>query len=250
MAVRVASTLARMAEIYRLPADGGAGSPRFVAYAEAARAGAPVASYNPMTAEPAGDTVAALLGVDAEALATRAANAVLEEIRARVELTMFVTVATPGMWTDRLATEAEHLFDGRRSSEILFWTGEATDAETVLRRARAQTVRAAWAQAHGLDRGRDTVRQAVAREGMALAVGRDGPPPLRDDAVVEALAILGARNGYGDKVALVLGDRYAEAMGFTPLGVGEWAGARHGAARCERTDLAAAFESGRAAPWI
>lgn len=139
MAVRVAPTLARMAEVYRLPAGGGAESPRFKSHAGAARSGEPVTHFNPMTSKPAGETVEALLGVGAEAVAAEAATAVLDELGAgqEVELVMFVTVATPGMWTDRVATEVEHRLGGQRDLELLFWTGEQIDAATVVRRARS-----------------------------------------------------------------------------------------------------------------
>lgn len=250
MAVRVAPTLARMAEVYRLPASGGAESPRFKSYAGAARSGEPVTHFNPMTSKPAGETVEALLGVGAEAVAAEAATAVLDELGAgqEVELVMFVTVATPGMWTDRVATEVEHRLGGQRDLELLFWTGEQIDAATVVRRARGQAVRAAWWAVDG-DR-RDTVRAAVAREGIALAVSRDGPVPRDDTAVADAVELLGSKAGFGDRACVVFGDRVAAAMGFTPLGLGDLAGARHGAARCEHTDIAAAFASGPAAPWL
>jgi hypothetical protein len=58
---------------------------------------APVHGYNPMTSKPVIDTIEALIDMRAEDRLETVANQ-----------TAHITVATPGMWTDRLATEVEH----------------------------------------------------------------------------------------------------------------------------------------------
>jgi hypothetical protein len=196
-----------MADVYRLSASGGPDSPRFKRYVEILReTGLPISGYNPMTSKPALETVEALLAIDAETIAEEIAR----------DVTMFITVATPGMWTDRIATEIEHRFQ-KRSPEILLWTGEDVNAHTVRTEAFAQLVRMT-------DDVRTTAEVAM-REGRAYAMcGCEGEP---DEAAAEALRVVGDDTSVPTTVALLYGDEAAKVMGFTPLGLGDHAGYRH-----------------------
>ncbi len=194
-----------MADVYRQPTTGGAGSPRFKAYV--ALAGhAPVTNFNPMTSKPVLETIEALLAIDAEQVADEIAG----------DHDMFITVAAPGMWTDRIATEIEHRL-GEPSGQILLWTGEDMTADAVRRETIAQVVR--------IERHARTTFEVAMREGYAYALA--GETGTRDPAVDDALKIVGKDESLPTKAALLYGDDAARAMGFVPLGLSDHAGYRH-----------------------
>lgn len=234
-------TLAAMAGVYRSSARGGPRSARFAAYVELGRAGVPVSGYNPMTSKHALGTVEALAAIDAERLVGNAAEECLAvlDVDPGPDVELTVTVATPGMWTDRLATEVEHRLAGRASGEVLFWTGEEVFVGAVRHEAVAETVRVVVAAVDGPAR---SVEQAVAREGLACALAEaHAPAETRtlepDTTVAEALAVVGTDRALGTKVAVLYGDAAATALGWTPLGIPPYAGYRHATA-CAHAALA------------
>jgi hypothetical protein len=224
MAVRIVPTLSAMAEIYRLTTEGGPESPRFKRYVELAKDGAPVSGYNPMTAKDALGTVEALIAIDAEDKAKDTANKYAEELGINDDLDMAITVATPGLWTDRLATEIEHRLGGRRWKEIVLWTGEDADEEAVRSATTAQTVRAGWALLHKPPR---SVAHAAGQEGLATAVAEvDASPapeaPVEDPgdrSVAAALDVFADDTELSSRAALLYGDEIARQFGWMPLGV-------------------------------
>jgi hypothetical protein len=224
-AVTVIPTLDLMAGVYRLSGEGGAESPRFRAYTEAAADRVPVHGYNPMTTKAVLPTVDALLALDAEARLTRLARRTLERIGAGGEHTMHIAVATPGMWTDRIGTEVEHRFGGRDPGAVLWWfddlvTAEAFDAVVV-----AQAVRLAWTATVGppVD-----LTGAVRQEGAALAVA--GEVGALDDGAADVLGVLGADDSLSTMVGFLWGDNAARSAGHPPLGLGDRVGSRHAVA--------------------
>ena len=229
----VIPTLQAMADIYRLSRDGGAQSPRFIAYVQLTRDherdGFP--AYNPMAGPAALATVERLLEVDAEAVARRAADAALEELELPGPVELSVVVASPGLWTHRVTTEVEHRLRPARGirSLVQMWSGEPAEASDVRREATAETVRVAWNQVHGEAR---SVRQALVREGLALAMsGSQGAhlslPELQSFA--EVLAIVGDSRAQSDIFTAAYGDPLAELMGLPTLGVVDRAGCRYAA---------------------
>jgi hypothetical protein len=201
----IVPTLEAMAEVYRQPTTGGAESPRFKAYVALADK-APVSRYNPMTSKPVLDTIEALLAIDAEGIAG--------ELSGKHE--MFITVAAPGMWTDRIATEVEHRL-GEPTKQILLWTGEDTTADAVRRETIAQVIR--------IERRARTTFEVAMREGYAYALsGDDGE---LDTDVEAALKIVGRDDSLPTKAALLYGDDVARTMGFVPLGLRDRAGYGH-----------------------
>jgi hypothetical protein len=206
-------TLAVMADVYRQSSAGGPDSPRFAAYVAAGRERLPVHGYNPMTSKPVLATVEALLAIDAEDVVAEAAAAVAGSR----DLELFVTVATPGMWTERFATEVHHRL-GPPTGQVLFWMGEDVSAEAVRCEATAQAVRL-------IEPAPRTVAQLAAREGRAYAcAGLTGAP---DPLVAEALEVVGDDEGIGTAAALLYGDAVAAHLGWTPLGLGPLAGYHH-----------------------
>jgi hypothetical protein len=218
-----------MAEIYSLSRTGGPRSPRFAAYKARVEHEWGLSGYNPMAGPPALEAVQHLASLDAESLAADAAREIAERCEFTDDLTLAVVVASPGMWTDRLATEVQHrtLADRRPShGEILLWVGDAIDATMVRRESAAETVRTIWTTLHG---PATTLRSVLAREGLAYALSSSpyGMAANPDDAKVqEAITILGDTSTLGDIVAVLYGDPAATALGWTPLGILEHAGFR------------------------
>lgn len=223
--VTVVPTLSRMAEIYSLSRDGGHRSPRFAAYRSDVDHHWGLSAYNPMAGAAASASVDALLALDAEGLAQAAAEAALARCEWREPITLAVVVATPGMWTDRLATEVRHRTTAARRAchgEIMFWTGDAPSTEAIQREGAAEAVRTMWTSLHGPTL---SLHAVLAREGMAYALSRATTSHAVVDAhVSEAIKILGDTNNEGDIVAVLYGDEAAVALGYTPLGISEDAG--------------------------
>jgi hypothetical protein len=230
MAVQVVPTLSAMAGVYQLSTKGGPASPRFGAYVELGRSGLPVSGYNPMTSKDVLGTIEALLDIEAERVVQDTADRWAEPLGLVDDVEMSVTVAFPGMWTDRLATEIEHRLLGCTWSQVLVWVDDTVSADAIVAQASAQLVRAAWTRLHGPPA---TLADAAGQEGLAAALGgtvEDGSVGRGDPAVAEALDVLGDDPSLGTMVAVLYGDDAAQALGWTPLGLDDHAGLRHCAA--------------------
>ena len=234
--VTVVPTLAVMAELYRLPKDGGAESSRFAAYVRHAATTWGMSSYNPMAGPHAAESVAALLALDAEGAAFRAATAAARELGWEDEATLAVVVLSPGMWTDRLANGVERIAAAERvagKGQVVFWTREPVTEADVVREARAELARVAWTTQHGRA---TTLRAVLEREGLARAIGDVAGPASEEPwgAVAEMVTRDGALAGL-DRVAPVLfGDAVADTLGWTPRGLPMQAGLRWAAAEARR----------------
>ncbi len=195
-----------MADVYRLPTTGGPNSERFKAYVALAGSGLPVALYNPMTSKPVLETIEALLAIDAEAIAERFCG----------DHDLSITVATPGLWTDRIATEIEYRLE-KTVNTVFLWTGEEVSPDVVRRETIAQVVR--------IEHPARTARELAIREGLAYASGGEAGEP--DEAVAQALEIVGDEASVPTAAALLYGDDAAKLLGFLPLGLADHAGYRH-----------------------
>lgn len=233
MQVQVVPTLAFMADVYRRSTAGGVDSPRFHAYTAAAAERVPVAGYNPMTSQPAGATVEALLALDAEAVAERVATDVAARLGFDGDLVLHLCVKTPGMWTDRIATEVEHRLIRGPVEEVPFWTAEPVDHGLVEAAVTGQVVRAVWAAARRPGAPPATVDEVVGREGVALALA--GETGAASSDVAGALEVVGDARDPATAAAVLYGDDVARHLGWTPLGIAPMAGYRHAVARA--TDL-------------
>jgi len=233
----IVPTLAAMAEIYRLPREGGSASPRFKRYVELVPRLYGLAAYNPMAGPHALETVEQLLAVDAERISLEAASEAADRCGYREPIALAVVLCAPGLWTDRLASEIQHRTVGRPPCGrglILHWTRETPTAEQIRREAIAEAVRV---MAVALRVDHESVSSLLAREGLAYALGGNpyGPMTAEDEhAVRDAVDVLGASEQISDMTAVLYGDAAAAALGWTSAGVPEHGGYRWAIERTNR----------------
>ena len=225
MAVSVTPLLGRMTEIYNLSLQGGAGSERFQAYVEACKSGIPMHGYNPMTSAPVLDVISALVGIEAEQLVATSATETAEQLGHDADEVMYLTIAAPGMWTDRLATEVEHRLLGKDPASVLWWLDLPFTTAGLTAEAVAQTVRLISYRRNGPP---TNLKEAVRQEGAAALLS--GVSPRLDRGAAEAYDILSNDSSLSSMVAFLYGDDAANAMGFTPLALADGVGTRHAAA--------------------
>lgn len=234
--VTVVPTLVRMAEIYRLPREGGNASPRFHEYVKHVEHEWGVVAYNPMAGEAAAEAVNTLIALDAEGLAREAAAAVAANAGYQSTITLAVIVRSTGMWTDRVATVVQ---DRTASAPprpghglVQLWSREPITAALVRVESVAECARIIWHSRHG---AATTVLAVMAREGNAYAtsarITHEALPygaasPLDRATVDRALELLGESREQSDAASILFGDAGATAMGWTPLGIPDDGGYR------------------------
>jgi hypothetical protein len=241
--ITVIPTLEAMAGVYALSTEGGPSSERFRTYRSIMLDDhVPAAGYNPMTSKPVVETIDALLAIDAERIVADAAREFAQRLALDGDLVLFITVAAPGLWTDRVTTEVEHRLSPTNWSggpgSVLLWTGEDVSEDVVVREAVAQLVRVAWMSVHGGPPV--TTAEAAGQEGLAYAV--TGTAGRRSDTAADAIEVVGSDPALATKTALLYGDEGAEMMGFLPLGLGTNEGYDHAIAVA--TDAATRSDAG------
>ncbi len=238
--VRLHPTLAQMAEVYRLPREGGRESPRFAAYRRVVEHTWGLSTYNPMAGDVALECIEALLAIDAEQRAYDCAMRVAAVTGYAGTIDLAVVVASQGLWTDRVATEVQYRTVAARRpgfGQVYVWTREPVSVDGLEREACAEAYRVICTAEHG---PADTLHGVLRREGAAYALAaRCMSTPQAVDAVSaeDATAVLGALEVLGDsrdagEIATVLfGDDCARTMGWATLGVPDRAGYRWAIAR-------------------
>lgn len=234
--VHIAPTLRKMADVYALTREGGPKSPRFAAYVSQTENNWGMVPYNPMAGDAALETVNALIAMDAETLAERTAQQIVNECHYTDELTLAISVRSKGLWTDRVATEVDERVTGKtrvaHRGVVSIWSREENSSQDVLRESAAEAVRVMWHAQHGVA---DTLNRVLACEGLAYAiaepVGGLGPyatelTPEETVAVIEAFEVLGDTTQPGEIAGVIYGDEAAAQIGWTPLGISKYAGYR------------------------
>jgi hypothetical protein len=226
-----------MAEIYRLPREGGPASPRFKRYLELIPRCYALVAYNPMAGPHALETTEQLLAIDAEAVALEAAREAASLCSYPAPITLAVVLAAPGVWTHRLTTEIEHRTSRRPPRGhglVLHWSKETPTAGQIRREAIAEAVRV---MAVALREGGESVASLLHREGLAYALAGSPYGPVTPDdeqAVGDAVEVLGSSDKIADMAAVLYGDPAAAALGWAPAGVAEYGGYRWAIARAEQ----------------
>jgi hypothetical protein len=222
VAIVVNRTLHVMADVYRRSTSGGSRSARFEAYVEAAAAMVPVHGYNPMTSRPVIPALDALIDLSAEARLETVANRISSLLGYDRDDAMHFTVATPGMWTDRLATEVEHRLLAKDCSAVLWWFDQTVETETLDFEIAAQTVRLVLQRRSGPPAN---LAAAARQEGLAGATS--GAQGTFHPGAAEALEVLANDTSLATMVAFLYGDAAAANMGFAPLGLDGRTGYEH-----------------------
>lgn len=234
--VRIAPTLHTMAGVYALTREGGPKSPRFAAYVAKTPANWGLVPYNPMAGDAALDTVNALIAIDAEALAQQSAQQVAVQCHYTDAILLAIAVRSKGLWTDRVATEVDERVTAKprvpHQGVISLWSREENSTQTIARESAAEAVRVMWHAMHGVA---DTLNRVLACEGLAYALaeplGGLGPyatpiAPEETVAVIEAFEVLGDSTQASEIAGVLYGDAAAKEMGWTPLGIPQYAGYR------------------------
>lgn len=225
-----------MAQVYALSRSGGPKSERFAAYVARVEHEFGLVGYNPMAGPPAAAAVEALMALDAESLMAAAARDVAAKCAFRDAITLAIVVASPGMWTDRLATEVQLRTLGMRKPAhglVYLWTGDLHDERSIRRESAAEAVRVIWTSIHG---SASTVRDVLAREGLAYALaGTPYGSSSGEDAaaVTDAVSVLADSTSISDITAVLYGDPACAAHGWPELGIAEHAGYQSAIARAE-----------------
>ena len=234
--MRIAPTLHTMAGVYALTREGGPKSPRFAAYVALTPTNWGLVPYNPMAGDAARDTVNALIALDAESLAQQAAQHVATACHYTGAVVLAIAVRSKGLWTDRVATEVDERVSAKQrvphQGVVSIWSREENGTENIARESGAETVRVMWHAIHGIA---DTLGRVLACEGLAYALaqplgglGRFAAPttPEENVAVIEAFEVLGDTRQAGEIAGVLYGDDAAKEMGWTPLGIPQYAGYR------------------------
>jgi len=79
-----------------------------------------------MTSNPVGGTVQRLIELDAERIVLEEAARVVELLGWTDDVQLYLTVATPGMWTDPVATTVGHALSNHHPGEVLLWLTTST----------------------------------------------------------------------------------------------------------------------------
>lgn len=223
----VVPTLDVMAEVYRLPRPGGASSQLFGHYLALINEGLPLQPYNPMAGQVTLPTVEELRDLHAERVVGEAAAEVLTLLDWEEPMALCLGVSHPGVWTDRVTSEAENRLVPRRGNGpevVLLWAGEPVDVHRLRVEAGAQAARAVHRRRSGPPR---TVQEAFDQEGWAYAIaGAPDPSPTPEArrVVGDALDVVGDATGIDAMVAVLYGDGAARPLGWPPLGVPDGVG--------------------------
>jgi hypothetical protein len=231
VAITVEPTLELMADVYRRSTSGGSRSGRFRGYVDAA-AVSPIHGYNPMTSQPVLVTIEALLDAQAEARLEKTANQTALRLDYARDDAMHINVATPGMWTDRLATEVEHRLLAMDPGGLLWWFDQTVHDAALDFEIVAQTVRLIFQRRAGAPA---TLAAAVRQEGSAGAFA--GATGAFHPGAADVLEVLGEDTSLSTMVAFLYGDGAAAEMGFKAIGIDGDTGSDHAVAMAHQQPL-------------
>ncbi len=234
--------LGALRRLYDMPRD----ETRFNAYTGMIGQGGPdglvpLSAFNPMAREHVAEALDALIALEAEHIAADAVREAGPRLRGLpaewgTELRLMVVLSDDlgGMWTHRptselqIRTEQRALLS-RRWIAPVFWTSDTPTAEGVRATTLAAIYRALFHIALGPPRSAGRVLE---QERLALAfAGAAVPLPEVEEAALRAAITpwLNARDD-GTRLAVLLGDEAAVALGYDARGVPPRGGLRLAAA--------------------
>jgi hypothetical protein len=196
-------------------------------------------AMNPMGKEHVTDLLDALLAMDADGIAARAAaeaSARLADTPGDAKITLIIADDLKGGWTNRYANEFTHRFCCGGTTGTLphwlndFWiTGLLWSSEPASERAVREAIltaasRTAYVERHGLAR---TLRQKLAQEGAVMAMAGCSEPVLDPEDIAytrELLLPVLEADDMRTCIECLFGDAAGRTLGFTPRGLSPRAG--------------------------
>jgi hypothetical protein len=235
-------------ELHRIPRDLKVdGMPkRFVEYLRTIlnRAGngvelPPLVAINPMAKDHVTALLDALLALDADDIAARAAAEAagrVADVPGEFKATLVVIDDWMGAWTSRVSHEFDFRFRSGPPPERLprwtkhFWiTGVLWSSEPASERAVREAMltavyRLAYTQRHGPAR---TLRDMLVQEGQVMAMAGCTAPALDPDDIAYTREVLVPYLDADDMrtcIECLFGDEAGRSLGFAPRGLSPWAG--------------------------
>jgi hypothetical protein len=205
----------------------------------------PLLAMNPMGKDHVTALLDALLALNADGVAARAAAeaaAALADVPGEFKAALVVVDDLMGGWTDRYANEFDYRFGGSRGHPPsgpgpslpkwlkhfwlfgVLWTSEPPSERAAREAMLAAAYRAAYVHRHG---PAGTLRDMLAQEGAVMAAAGCTGPVLDSDDLAYTREVLVPYLGADDKrtcIECLFGDAAARTLGFTPRGLSPWAG--------------------------
>jgi len=199
----------------------------------------PLLLANPMGKDHVTALVDALIGMDADGIAARAAAEAATELAnepGAYDASLVVVDDLMGGWTNWYAAEFTIRFQSgpppehppswmtRRWLFGAIWSSEPATERAVRESIRAAVYRMAYVQHHGLAR---TVRDKMAQEGYVLAAAGCATPTLDADDLAYTREVLVPYLDADDMrtaIECLFGDAAGSTLGFAPRGLSPWAG--------------------------
>ena len=209
----------------------------------------PLGIMNPMGKDHVTALLDALLALDADGIAARAAaeaSAALPHVPGEFKVGLVVADDLMGGWTNRFDYEYKLRFGpGHRRFEPdpdspsgvrlprwlkhfwltgVLWSSEAASARAVREAVLLPAFRWAYVWRHGPAR---TLRDMLAQEGQVMAAAGCVGPVLDEEDIAYTREVLVPFLDVGDKrtaIECLFGDAAGRTLGFTPRGLSPWAG--------------------------
>ncbi len=199
----------------------------------------PLLWMNPMGREHVTSLLDALLALDADGIAARAAaeaSARLADVPGDLKAALVIADDLKGGWTNRYATEFSLRFPRGPAPKRLWrwvehfwicgllWSSEPASERAVREAMLAAAYRIAYQHRHGLAR---TLREMLAQEGHVMAMAGCTEPVLDAEDLEYTRELLIPYLDADDMrtaIECLFGDAPGRTLGFTPRGLSPWAG--------------------------
>ncbi len=209
----------------------------------------PLLYANPMGKDHVTARLETLLEIDADAIAADAvalASSHLADVPGEFKAAVVVADDLMGGWTNRYDYEFKIRFGKDRDRDRsgtppdepiqppkwskylwvtgVLWSSEAATPQAVREAILTATYRFAYVLRHGPAR---TLRDMLAQEGQVMAAAGCTAPTLDDDEIAYTREVLSRcldANDMRTCVECLFGDLAGRTLGFTPRGLGPWAG--------------------------
>ncbi len=226
------------------------GDARFDAYVGMIKQGhedglVPLSGFNPMARDHVPQALDALIAIEAERTAADAVREIGPRLRSlpadwgsELRVMLVLSDDLGGMWTHRPTSELQIRVDqrallSRRWIAPVVWTSDTPTAEGIRAVTLAAVYRSLFHIAHGPPR---SVGRILEQERGALAfAGACAPLPADEEAALRvAIAPHVNATDDGTRLAVLLGDEPAKALGYDARGVPDRGGLRLAAAEATR----------------